>query len=144
MITYRRNPIGNLCLNFNVFCLWILVLGMVFVQELAASPQFIIDSENHPSATSSGLQTVDSYKRHGDSNLWTPGGNNAAYSLNVTIPQDGFYRVYAWWPQLRDASVTPEAEYNISSMYNQWVVTKNQTDYSGQWVLLGEFEALVI
>ena len=126
----------------------LLLLPVFFVGKastadpLGAAGNWIVDVENEPLLNTQGMVEDQGYLQHGQSSLITDGSDTAFLELTLAVPQQGYYRLYAWWPLIRKSAVPPVAEYLVSSGGNQTIVTLDQTTGAGQWQSLGDFSAL--
>ncbi len=65
------------------------------------------------------------------STYWQTQGGFGTFSWNLTIPQDGNYKVYVWYPAL--ANGTPNVKYNVVGGDSVYI---DQSKNGGTWVQL--------
>lgn len=62
----------------------------------------------------------------------------ASATFHLGVPQRGFYRLYAWWPQAVPAAGI--AQVIVQHQGGETASTVDQRTLGGQWNALGEFE----
>jgi len=88
---------------------------------------------------------VDNYPQQGlsKSRYTNQEGENVSWQTSAT--QTGKYHVYAWWTNLKSSGASynrdGSADYHIQSGDNESLITKDQNNTAGQWVLLDTINA---
>lgn len=99
---------------------------------------FVVDLEELSELKPRGFRESRAYRQHGRNALLADGASAAGLEFSSRLPAQGYYRVYAWWPQVGDGS-RHDIHYRIGRDGGDALVVRSQADESGQWNLLGEF-----
>lgn len=103
---------------------------------------WIVDTEDLSSFSSQGMTEHQGYLQHGHSSLIAHGADTAHVEFTIPVTQQGYYRLYAWWPLNRTKSAAPKANYVVFSGDTHSSITLDQTEGAGQWQSLGVFSAI--
>lgn len=94
-------------------------------------PNFFIDSGEWTVSTS-----VSGY--YGRDYLISPAGDGSSRVRWATyLPEDGWYKVYAWWTEHSNRATN--AKYEIHHLEDTTLIEVDQRSNGGQWNLLGTF-----
>lgn len=93
----------------------------------------VVDLEATDDLVTRGLQAFDGYRRRGASSL-RGDSDDAMAELRIDLPEQGYYRVYAWWPQLPDDMQRAGARFGL----NGQIQVRDQSSGAGQWQSLGQ------
>jgi len=104
------------------------------------APAFSVIVDNGGAFTASGNWGFSSYTstRYGsDYRYATPYAGSDAAWFNVTLPRDGSYEVFAWWPS--NAAYNSATPFVVMSAGGSVVVRRDQRVNGGKWNSLGTF-----
>jgi len=110
------------------------MLALSTSAQEAVTANVIFDTENAVGASSTGLRSVSAYRQRGDSSLVSDGLEDPVYEVDIPVDQQGYYRVYAWWPQVAGDSDGGLVRYEITADAAVESITLEQGGGSG-WVI---------
>lgn len=82
---------------------------------------------------SRGLTAFDGYRQRGASSLRSDTADASA-QLRIDLPEQGYYRVYAWWPQLPKDLPAASVQFRLNGQRVEF----DQATGAGQWQPLGQ------
>ncbi|MDX2367650.1 MAG: Ig-like domain-containing protein, partial [Colwellia sp.] len=124
------------------FCILTLICFYSLSSEVQQTINIIQEVGDTTFESSDKLNLITGYRQHGQTSYQGDGTEQAFYELQVPVDYEGYYRIYAWWPQTDTVNAVPNVAYDISSTNSQLFVNLNQSAKDGQWNLLGEIYIL--
>ena len=124
------------------------VLGVVLATSTAAMAlrreessrvrvTIVLDSESSGDVLFGNFQERKAYLAHGKSSRAALEGGASTYRFSPMLPRNGSYRLFAWWPSLRNGHA--RAAYAVHHPGGVFTQVHDQSLFGGQWVSLGVF-----
>jgi hypothetical protein len=110
----------------------------IHVVPLTPPADIVVDNEDAESTRTTGWgNSSNPGFWNTNSLIASTGGSVEVNSWRATLPQAGFYNVYAWWVASSNRSTA--SPYRLHTLNGPVIVPMNQRINSAQWMLLGSF-----
>jgi len=140
--TMRNTFTNNMADNINTFMSHYYCDSNI--ANFPCSPKTVIIDDDYKGYLESNewksSSAVDNYPQQGLSKSRYTNQEGETVSWQTTATQTGKYHVYAWWTNLKSSGSSynrdSSADYHIQAGENESLITRDQNNAAGQWVLL--------
>ncbi|MFC2073561.1 LamG-like jellyroll fold domain-containing protein, partial [Campylobacterota bacterium] len=110
----------------------------ITVNPAGSSSEIIVDNRDSGFSTTGTWSESSAPDEYDGSSLYSKTLNSSA-TWRPVLPEAGSYYVYVWYSGSSSHSRDPEAEYTVNHAGGSETIVIDQSQGSGDWVLLGDF-----